>query len=966
MFRHMGRKLQEKFKVFSDTLFKREENASPKQSLSTHPEELKMQEDVAALALWSALQIPAFIMGRDDEGRRGLPIILAFLDVSLSEPPTGGTPRRQALNVTYEISLSYGPMKWSVHRRVYDFFRLHSILMFRHLQGGISVDLPHFPSQLSYLLGRSRDKSDAALNHSTSTINTNEGAPEDRRAARRRTGNERREALEIYLKELLRTMNMQVPATELLEFLECSMLSLAKLLRYGSNDRLKEGYLKNRIFGTQRVPRWYSCLLCKIPDRKKYRTKWFIVRGSYLAFVDRIDQLVPSDVLLCDTMFHVIVENEHAHQFLKPLTITIVNGCKKLEVRPESNSQMDYWLTSFRKLALECVWCHPHRFKSYAPVRTGCRMDWLIDAEQYYTALVRAIQGAKEDIYLHGWWISPELHLVRPAAAHPHMRLDRLLQRKAREGVKIYVIVFKEFSMALALNSYHTKASLERLHPNIRVQRHPDHLGGVLYWAHHEKLAIIDQRIAFTGGLDLCFGRYDASNHALADHFPGETARQIWGGLDYANPRIRDFRNVVQHTSTLVDRTVVPRMPWHDVHCVVYGSPARDLARHFIERWNFVKQQKAMHKTEHIPFLLPNPEYTLEQLETEGFTGTVRVQAVRSVAEWSIGRTPETSIYEAYLHYIENARHFIYIENQFFISRSSEQQSSPIRNRIAQAIVERILRAVEEKKQFRVFFFMPLLPAFEAAVNRSEASSLRMIMQGQYSGISRGPNSILGQLQGRGIRAEDYISFFSLRKHASLDGRAVTEQLYIHSKLLIVDDQVAIMGSANINDRSMLGARDSEIDVIVEDEEQLHATLNGQATTVARKVRELRVQLMQEHLGLLHLPASDPAVKMLLDPTPDAFYHDVLRQQAARNTQIYRELFHCVPDDCVDTWEEYRRFTEIPRAHVLDEKLGINSLEMLDAIKGSVVLYPTHFLRKEDLAASLLTPEFLLPIEVYL
>jgi phosphatidylserine/phosphatidylglycerophosphate/cardiolipin synthase-like enzyme len=174
------------------------------------------------------------------------------------------------------------------------------------------------------------------------------------------------------------------------------------------------------------------------------------------------------------------------------------------------------------------------------------------------------------------------------------------------------------------------------------------------------------------------------------------------------------------------------------------------------------------------------------------------------------------------------------------------------------------------------------------------------------------------------------------------------------------------MGSANINDRSMLGARDSEIDVIVEDEEQLHATLNGQATTVARKVRELRVQLMQEHLGLLHLPASDPAVKMLLDPTPDAFYHDVLRQQAARNTQIYRELFHCVPDDCVDTWEEYRRFTEIPRAHVLDEKLGINSLEMLDAIKGSVVLYPTHFLRKEDLAASLLTPEFLLPIEVYL
>ena len=43
----------------------------------------------------------------------------------------------------------------------------------------------------------------------------------------------------------------------------------------------------------------------------------------------------------------------------------------------------------------------------------------------------------------------------------------------------------------------------------------------------------------------------------------------------------------------------------------------------------------------------------------------------------------------------------------------------------------------------------------------------------------------------------------------------VTEILYIHSKLMIVDDQKLILGSANINDRSMLGDRDSEIAIVV-------------------------------------------------------------------------------------------------------------------------------------------------------
>ena len=39
----------------------------------------------------------------------------------------------------------------------------------------------------------------------------------------------------------------------------------------------------------------------------------------------------------------------------------------------------------------------------------------------------------------------------------------------------------------------------------------------------------------------------------------------------------------------MIDRTVTPRLPWHDIHSAVFGKSARDVARHFIQRWNFTK-----------------------------------------------------------------------------------------------------------------------------------------------------------------------------------------------------------------------------------------------------------------------------------------------------------------------------------------------------------------------------------------
>jgi len=39
----------------------------------------------------------------------------------------------------------------------------------------------------------------------------------------------------------------------------------------------------------------------------------------------------------------------------------------------------------------------------------------------------------------------------------------------------------------------------------------------------------------------------------------------------------------------MIDRMTTPRMPWHDIHSTVFGKSARDVARHFIQRWNFTK-----------------------------------------------------------------------------------------------------------------------------------------------------------------------------------------------------------------------------------------------------------------------------------------------------------------------------------------------------------------------------------------
>ncbi|GJT61631.1 phospholipase D zeta 1-like protein [Tanacetum coccineum] len=209
-------------------------------------------------------------------------------------------------------------------------------------------------------------------------------------------------------------------------------------------------------------------------------------------------------------------------------------------------------------------------------------------------------------IFMCGWWLCPDLYLRRPIHANASSRLDALLEAKAMQGVqerdhcKIYILVYEELALALKCNSFYSKKKLAALHENIRVLRYPDHFSsGVYFWSHREKLVIVDYEVCFIGGLDLCFGRYDSYEHKVGDH-----PATVWPGKDYYNPRKSEPNSWEDTMKDELNREKYPRMPWHDVHCALWGPSCRDIARHFVQRWNYAKRSKAPNE-QTIPLLMP-------------------------------------------------------------------------------------------------------------------------------------------------------------------------------------------------------------------------------------------------------------------------------------------------------------------------------------------------------------------------
>ena len=182
-------------------------------------------------------------------------------------------------------------------------------------------------------------------------------------------------------------------------------------------------------------------------------------------------------------------------------------------------------------------------------------------------------------------------------------------------------------------------------------------------------------------------------------------------------------------------------------------------------------------------FLAPNHKRMNPANELFASKLTCSCQILRSASSWSLGLGPyqtEKSIHMAYIQMIEQSKHFIYIENQFFISNLA---GPPIENLIADALLLRIKKAHALQEKFRVMVFLPLLPGFPGDIDKPSAAVLKIQLHWEYFTISRGGNSLLECLKREDIDPDEYIHFFSLRGHDIVGGVPKTEIIYIHSKV---------------------------------------------------------------------------------------------------------------------------------------------------------------------------------------
>ncbi|XP_063772323.1 phospholipase D1 isoform X2 [Pseudophryne corroboree] len=853
-----------------------------------------------------------------------------------------------------------------------------------------------------------------------------------------------------------------------------------------------EGMIMKRS-GGHRIPGLNCCGQGSVCYR--WSKRWLVVKDSFLLYM-KIDTGAISFVHLVDQEFNIKIGKKDTET---QYGLRIDNLSRSLILKCNSYRHARWWGQAIEEFVRKHGnnFLMEHRFGSYAAVQNHTLCKWYVNAKGYFNDVADAMEAAKEEIFITDWWLSPEIFLKRPVVEGNRWRLDCILKRKAQQGVKIFVMLYKEVELALGINSEYSKRTLLRIHPNIKVMRHPDHMSSSVYlWAHHEKIIVIDQSVAFVGGIDLAYGRWDDDEHRLTDvgsvkrittaqsttaintvlsgstqalngkdqsqgkisfqlqpkqgeevvdsskirgmgksrkfagfslykqlhknnlqhadsvssidsqsrfiseythssqqklfhnfkphrklfhssaqrftqfqtdrgsvrslqtgvgELLGET--RFWHGKDYCNFVFKDWVQLDKPFDDFIDRYQTPRMPWHDISSVVHGRAARDVARHFIQRWNFTKIMKPKYRSLSYPFLLPKSHKTAKELPYQ-VPGSVHAsaQVLRSAADWSAGiKYHEESIHNAYVHVIENSKHYIYIENQFFISCSDNKV---VFNKIGDTIAQRIIKAHRENKRYRVYVITPLLPGFEGDISTGGGSALQAVMHFNYRTICRGEHSIIEQLKAEiGDNWLNYISFCGLRTHAELEGNLVTELIYVHSKLLIADDNTVIIGSANINDRSMMGKRDSEMAVVIQDTETVPSVMDGEIYQAGKYALSLRMHCFRLILGCLN----DLSVN-IQDPVSDKFFKEVWVATTARNTTIFDKVFRCLPSDEVHNFVHLPEFLSKPALAVQDR---VKAHEEVQRIRGFVVQFPFLFLSGENLLPSMGTKESIVPMETW-
>ena len=250
------------------------------------------------------------------------------------------------------------------------------------------------------------------------------------------------------------------------------------------------------------------------------------------------------------------------------------------------------------------------------PVREGNTVNILIDGAEAFPAMQRAMMKARSHVYLANWFVSPDFRLVRdgPGSAPGDGPTIRELLSEVATRVDVRVLLWSGPPVPWTpLGRPEIKRTRDELTRGTHVHCLLDHRQRPLH-AHHEKILVVDDQVAFVGGLDhtnLRGDRFDSREHALRD------------GIG-----------------------------WHDMAAELRGPAAADVAAHFRLRWEAVSGES-------LPPVRPGEK-----------AGTHDAQVIATIPEAIYPSVPRGvfRILEAYRGALSSAKHLIYIENEFLWS----------------------------------------------------------------------------------------------------------------------------------------------------------------------------------------------------------------------------------------------------------------------------------------------------------
>ncbi|KAK7078979.1 hypothetical protein SK128_002387 [Halocaridina rubra] len=593
------------------------------------------------------------------------------------------------------------------------------------------------------------------------------------------------------------------------------------------------------------------------------------------------------------------------------------------------------------------------------PLRTGCQVKLYQDAHtpamppitdvpgvsgepyvptQLWIDTADAIEKAQKFIYIVGWSVKTDITLVRDGE---NENLGDILKRKAKEGVRVIVMVWNEplnennlLPGIMGTHDEETRNFFEETEVEVFLAPRRKDKGKIMennvvatIYSHHQKCVILDAEVegearrrvvAFAGGIDLTNGRWDVPDHPLFKTLPKQHQH--------------DFYNGVCESSV----SVGPRQPWHDIHMFVEGPVVHDILNNFIERW---KRQATDRESRLLP--VTNDNFVLEWKTPNKLSWNAQffrsinsdsVDFHHSVLDCLLTKKEgkfDNSIQRAYVHHIRKAKRFIYIENQYFLGSAHSWFVGDAKcpHLIPIELTVKIINSIKAGEDFRVYVVLPLHPEGDPT-----SPPIQEILYWQYRTMEMMYRKIAKEIRAAEIDAHpsDYLGFFCLGKRESPDevpdglekpdsssvARKVRESLrfmiYVHSKMAIFDDEYIIIGSANINERSMSGNRDTEMAVGAYQPQ--HTKEECGDNNIAGDIRSFRLALWAEHCGA-HMqehmtPANVSCMKAMRDLGADNLSKFSVSAPEHNDSHLLTYPIHITADGDVKAREDFEKFPD--------------------------------------------------------